>query len=224
MEKLGETKKVALEVPGALAAEAKEILAGMYEVPGFKPEGEIRVLDIGACFGAFTLWAAAKWPGAKIDAYEPNPEMVKMLRGNLGRFDIDKRVTVHESAVGTSLIGIGAEGYEVELYDGVNPGCTTLTPDGPMSKRILGTFQKARCIGAENLTGYDFVKIDTEGSELEILHTLPLGTVKAVALEFHRREDLRPILHLMEKAGFTLMRAMIQQPDLGTLWFLREVA
>jgi hypothetical protein len=57
---------------------AADVLAGSYDIP-FNPEKPPVILDIGANIGAFTSWAAKRWPGCVIHAYEPHPGNYAML-------------------------------------------------------------------------------------------------------------------------------------------------
>lgn len=59
------------------------------------------VFDIGANCGAFTLpLATAAGAGARIVAFEPNPEMVERLRANLALNGLTERVEVADVALG----------------------------------------------------------------------------------------------------------------------------
>src|SRR4051794_17434477 len=71
---------VELRCPDAMVSSLIEVLEGEYE-SGYFGDG-LRVLDIGANAGAFSIWAAHRWPGSKIDAYEPNPGTFSLLQAN----------------------------------------------------------------------------------------------------------------------------------------------
>lgn len=43
------------------------------------------VLDLGANIGLATIWYSTEFPGCKIDAYEPNPDVYKILKVNTER-------------------------------------------------------------------------------------------------------------------------------------------
>ncbi len=43
-----------------------------------------RIYDVGAEIGAFSLFAAKRWPQANIFAFEPDPENFKLLQRNVG--------------------------------------------------------------------------------------------------------------------------------------------
>jgi hypothetical protein len=62
---------VEMRCPAEMACHLAQVLDGEYES---KYVGKrLRVLDIGANAGAFSIWAAHHWPGSTIDAYEANP-------------------------------------------------------------------------------------------------------------------------------------------------------
>jgi FkbM family methyltransferase len=50
------------------------------------------VLDIGANIGMFALYAAAKFPGAKVWCFEPAPHCLERLRPNVSRLGANARV------------------------------------------------------------------------------------------------------------------------------------
>jgi methylase of polypeptide subunit release factors len=72
----------------------REVLAGEYE-SGHVGE-QLRVLDIGANVGAFSIWAAHRWPGSTIQAYEPNPSTFALLQTNTRRYPM---IRCHNAAV-----------------------------------------------------------------------------------------------------------------------------
>ena len=61
------------------------------------------IVDIGANIGAFTLDCAARFPTARIQAYEPNPRAFRMLEANITANDLTSRVCVYQEAVGRSV-------------------------------------------------------------------------------------------------------------------------
>ena len=76
------------------------------------------------------------------------------------------------------------------------------------------------CIAATEVPAADLVKIDTEGSEVEILQSLSVETTKAILLEYHSLDDSRrirellaPQFHLAYEHG---------EGQLGTYIFIRN--
>ena len=94
-------------VPGGVAVGiVEEVLRGEYE-SGYTGE-RLTVLDIGANIGAFSLWAAHRWPGCTINAYEPNPATFALLERSTRSYQIDPlpqcgRLSVRQSRRGLLL-------------------------------------------------------------------------------------------------------------------------
>jgi len=65
-----------------------------------------------------------------------------------------------------------------------------------------GPVFKAPCVNANSIGRFDFVKVDTEGSELPILSSLDLTETKAVVCEAHSEQDRRSIAMLLDGLGF----------------------
>jgi predicted RNA methylase len=75
------TIPLSFDLPGGVAAGiVEEVLAGEYE-SGYDGAG-LHVVDIGANVGAFSVWAAHRWPGSTVDAIEANPATFRVLESN----------------------------------------------------------------------------------------------------------------------------------------------
>lgn len=183
-----------------------DILAGEYDVRGLEPK---TILDIGANEGAFTAWARERWPEAYIEAYEPIPENLELLKQNVGA---DGKVKVQPFAV------CDAVGSTVTMRYGIKTGgeCSRYDLGEQNGKQINVPF-----VHPKHITPADLVKIDTEGCEVEILSGLDLSRVQAVVCEYHRAEDAREIEMLCERNGLGLIYHHPCDPKRGILKFLR---
>ena len=76
------------------------------------------------------------------------------------------------------------------------------------------------CIAATEVPAADLVKIDTEGSELEILQSLSIETTKTIFLEYHSLGDSRRIRELLAPQ-FHLAHEHTKG-ELGTYIFIRK--
>jgi FkbM family methyltransferase len=135
------------------------------------PSGSV-IVDIGANIGISALYFLTHNPDCHVWCYEPNPTNVERLRANLVPF-MD-RVTVRQAAVGAER---GQMGFFVE-------------PSGRYGKLQHGQGELVEVVTVADVLdgvgrGVDFVKIDTEGSEPELVAEL-LGKVDAIAWENNR--------------------------------------
>lgn len=159
-----------------------QVFAGEYAIPLDPPPAT--VLDIGACVGAFSAWARLQWPNAAIVAYEPWPANAAMFRQNLPLVDLRP-------------VGVRAQAGGYRLSPGAdNCGEATFFREAdPNAQRVF-------CEAADNVPSCEFVKIDTEGCEGEILRGLDLSKTRAIAIEYHSAEDLAELRVLLEDRGF----------------------
>ena len=141
------------------------------------------ILDIGANVGAFALRANQKWPAAKIYCFEPMPYNVMHLRRNV--------------PVGTDVTSaaIRAESGLDNIYIGDKPVTGGFVKGDRQTKNQL----LVECISAKELPCCDLVKIDTEGSEVEIIECLKLDSVKAIFLEYHSLDDANKLPGILKK-------------------------
>ena len=120
-------------------------------------------LDVGANVGAVTL-ALAKYagPGGKVYAFEPGPPNQQRLRRNLA---LNPAL-----AARTEVLACGVGDRPGELWwaeEAGNPGNALLSDKGTHKIQVitLDAF-----LGERPLDRVDFVKIDVEGMELQVMH------------------------------------------------------
>src|SRR5260370_7862338 len=132
------------------------------------------ILDIGANIGAFALRAHNQWPNAWILCYEPMPPNLDQLKKNISP---DYGIVFPYAICGTSG---GREIYIGDMF------VTSGFVKGPRQ-----TSQKiaVQCMAAADLPAADLVKIDTEGSEVEILRGLNLTATSIIILDPPSKAD-----------------------------------
>lgn len=193
-----------------------DVLAGCYDVP-LPHTPPPRILDIGANVGAFARWAAARWPGARIESYEPHPDNFAHLLA--ASVQLGGSIHAHCAAVGECL------GRRDLRLGRNNCGEHSFHDLGEQTEDSV----EVAVLDATTLTPADFIKIDTEGCELEILRrwhaACPafLDLAQAVALEYHREADLPEIYGILEAHGLTCTFHRARCRDRGELKFLRTV-
>lgn len=162
------------------------------------------IVDIGANIGAFAQRAHQQWPAAHIYCYEPMPFNLIQLRRNAPN--------------GTTVVSaaVRAQSGLDEIFIGDNFVTGGFSQIGRQTQKKL----LVECIAATEVPAADLVKIDTEGSEVEILQSLSVETTKAILLEYHSLDDSRrirellaPQFHLAYEHG---------EGQLGTYIFIRN--
>lgn len=171
-----------------------------------------RIIDGGANIGLSVIYFKRRYPGARITAFEADPDVAAVLRRNVdsrGLQDVDIRA----EALWTS---------DTEL---------TFLSDGADGGRVVSKSQGAIRIPAAALSPFldepvDFLKLDIEGAEFEVLQSCRgrLGNVEKAFIEYHSRagepQQLPDLLGLLRAEGF---RCFITAPSVFSPNPFREI-
>jgi FkbM family methyltransferase len=174
------------------------------------------VLDVGANLGSFAVYAKLFYHRrAVVHCFEPFPPTLERLRRNVASF---ADVVVHPFALG------GRDGEATLYLHRELSGCHSLVRglfDNPRGEVRVPVRNAGRVWDELGLEEVDVLKMDTEGSEVEILEALGdrLSRVRSVLAEFHRREDRRRIDALLP--GFTLFGFKFHSVDVGVVKYGR---
>jgi len=215
---------VVIPIPLRLLHTFKEIFLETCYVHGLNklyqiPKNPV-ILDIGANAGYFTLFAAARFSNPRIFAYEPIPFNYQQLERNTSlnkQIDIKsfQRAVAAEPGQATMIVE-GSQCYSTtahiarETPPGLNNdqlievACTTLAD-------ILKDNQLERC---------DFLKLDCEGAEYEILLKCAddcLSRISVMAIEIHGNMD--EIKIFLETQGF---QTFVTRKAFSMLWAYRK--
>ena len=142
------------------------------------------VVDVGAGMGDFTIHAARLCPRGRVYAFEPLPESFARLEEHL-RINAVANVRAFPEAIagagGTlSLYTVtGLSGQHRTAGDGAGRSGAPIEVPATTLSAAFERLGIARC---------DFLKIDCEGAEFEILLGLPdaaLAKIARIALEYH---------------------------------------
>jgi FkbM family methyltransferase len=160
----------------------------LYDVPMVPVGSGDVVVDIGANHGFVSGYFAAR--GARVFAFEPDPEVFVLLQGNLDRNDLASRVVARQWAIAdhdgrtaffaTDTLGGGQSSTEAKF---VSDLAVPVASAMEVECRTL----KTACDGL-GISRIRLLKIDCEGAELGILRTLDsafLDRVDSIALEYH---------------------------------------
>lgn len=199
-------------VPRGMAPHVAAVLAGEYDIPGLEGVGE--VLDIGANCGAFALWARNRFGAETVYCFEPWPSNYAALVGNVVPDGDNSWARLSTFAV------VGRDAPEIYLHPGLHN-------DGEVSEHDLGEqgrgpYHVAPTIRASTLPPCDFLKVDTEGSEVEIIMDyLTACRPAAITYEWHRLSDRTDLHHELVRAEYTQVAEVVHSPTRGVAKWLR---
>lgn len=180
------------------------------------------ILDVGAGWGAFAVYAAARAPWSRIVALEPHPADYAHLYDQLAANQLNQRVTALKLAVAAEA---GAGWMDA---DRATPRIVQRSGERPPSAvpvkaiTLLEALDRARAItGADRIS---LVKMDVAGAEHEILpHVQPeaLSDVDGWVLAYHPTAPKAPLFAALQRAGLRLEHDAQSQPNRGVAYFRR---
>ncbi|MEM2030323.1 MAG: FkbM family methyltransferase [Archaeoglobaceae archaeon] len=187
-----------VKYPELLFAEFIFLLSGQYSIPECHvAQGDI-VFDVGAHFGFFSYYALQK--GAKkIYAFEPNPYVFEILKEHANIWDkekIEPFCLALSSFEGEAILTI-PKGKELYGWATINEAIKR--PETEIRKIKTTTID--RFVKENNIEKVDFIKIDTEGSEREIIkgakETIRKFKPKMAISAYHLPDDKEKIPELV---------------------------
>jgi FkbM family methyltransferase len=161
--------------------------------PAARPLPGDVALDVGGCWGETALWMAhAVGPQGHVHCFEPSGKNLALLADNLERnLALVPRISVHATPLAAEA------GREVWVDDAAAAGATTHDAPGETGGRAV-TPSVTDAIDAMVMRGdldrVDFIKLDVEGAELEVLrgatYTLRAQRPRLALATYHRPDDL----------------------------------
>ena len=151
------------------------------------------IYDCGSNIGLSVIFFKLLYPEAELHAFEPDPEIFKILSSNMTDYGFNN-LHLHQNAVwkNEELLSFSSQG---------GSSGKIIDQDSPIKVKAIRL--------SEWLTKkVDFLKIDIEGAEFEVLKdcALVLHNVKNMFIEYHSFIDeeqfLDEILLIIKKAGF----------------------
>jgi len=178
------------------------------------------IFDVGSNNGDYSLLFNQIYPGAKIFAFEPNPYLTKIAIKKIKEF---QNVKIIQKAVGnlnsSTTLNIDQNSSLTTSLAIANKNSTTYK----IKKFLYGNeLKKLTTIKIIKLDSFiknnnspDFVKIDVEGFEEEVLKGLTnnLKNIKLIMIEFHfdklyKKYSTRSIHRLLMKNNFKLVKSV----------------
>jgi FkbM family methyltransferase len=170
---------------------------------------EPTILDCGGHIGLAVLYFKSLYPRAKIVTFEPNPETFALLEKNITQNNLRG-----VKALNTALTRDGST--NAVLYVGQNflkawDSTDTIEPDLWVNMHeYRGILVRSTRLSSYINGKVDFVKLDIEGAEVDVLDELDgkLAAVGAITLEYHQNpanlqeRKLEKIIETLEAGGF----------------------
>lgn len=192
--------------------------------------GEIRVLEIGANIGYYTiLEASALGSRGHVFAVEPVPKNVETLRANLELNGLTDRVSVHQLALGPQ-----SQQVELHLSEESNWHSVNRIRDHRESMDVdmvsVDDFLATQGVSPDQI---HVVRADLEGFEVELFEGMdtlvasdtPLLLFFEIHPSFRTAEELNRMLDVLDEHGFTVVSSALDiygnRFDLG--WYAKDV-
>jgi FkbM family methyltransferase len=178
------------------------------------------IYDLGANIGISSLSLAALCPKACIYGFEPVPANFKICSMNYSNLT---NAQAFNCAIGSSS---GTMSFKIT--DDPRGGHLTANAAGdPLDsdKRIkMAVWTIADLIDIKGLAPPDFLKVDVEGAELDVLNGLGLyaKSIKQIHIETHSAELRGKCIRWLELNGFGIEEEFRYTADLGALWARNE--
>jgi FkbM family methyltransferase len=164
-----------------------KVLHGEYDIPIILNNPVI--LDIGSNVGSFMTWVLTKkqnWFNPIIYCYEPMKKNFEYLHKNKNKLSENgyntNNINLINKAVGNSA--------NTRLFHGINNCGEASFYD--LGEQNINSFEIVETIVADTLPKADIIKIDTEGSELDIIKMLNFEPI-VFLLEYHSEKNRRGI-------------------------------
>ena len=154
------------------------------------------ILDIGSNIGNHTLYWSIERNAKKIFAFEPVKETFGILETNIALNQLLDKVVLYNAAVGSQT-----SKAKIKEFDSKNIGATSLVLDENGSISVLKIDDLS--FDGEKI---DFIKIDTEGFEIEVLKGAKNTIMKNRPVIFVESfKDKYPIVkEILESYGYKL--------------------
>jgi len=191
-------------------------------LPEFLGEKDKVVLDIGANEGYYVLKMKENNPNLKIIAVEPNPYAFEILQKNIKTNKI-KNITLVNNAISTKNARI-----KFQIVDEISTIGAIKIIKKPWldAKRIrniiVSGISLSKLCKINNIKNIDILKIDTEGSELDVLKSSSdsLKNVRKIVIEYHSNNLKDSCIKFLTSRGFMLLKE-IRCGKRGYIYFMK---
>jgi 31-O-methyltransferase len=170
----------------------------------YKPRSTDMVIDGGANIGMFSLYLASIAPGIQIHCFEPAAKTRERLEQNIANNGLRTSITVYPFALfghtGKMALKHASSSGDYSFFD--------RDDNKHQSEELVDCITLKQAVDLCGVEVVDFLKLDVEGAELEIVESADAITwrrIEKVALEYH--DFFRPgcrkgVLDCLRRNGF----------------------
>jgi len=186
-----------------------------YKRKNFEINDDDVVIDIGGHIGLFALYASQFCKQGKIYSFEPVQENYEILSQNIMSNNLTN-VKSFNLAVSNSI-------SSVKLYLNDDESGHSMFSESPNSI-IAKSISLEQIFDENKITKCDFLKLDCEGAEYEIIKNLPIkyfAKINKLVIEYHMADThpelLDEMIKILKSQNYTLEKKILF-PDIGFLY------
>ncbi|MHA2225595.1 MAG: FkbM family methyltransferase [Candidatus Hodarchaeales archaeon] len=181
-----------------------EIWLLQYNPPGFEIKSSDTVLDIGSHIGAFSIFASKHAKNGTVYSFEPNPENYSLLEQNITINKINNLIPSNKAVA--KMKGLTEM---IICQDNTGGHSFVLNKNNKQSQVItIETTTLIDIVEENRINQIDFLKMDCEGAEYEILFSCPdhiFNMIHKMSIEYHnidKQRNAQILKEFLEKKGF----------------------
>lgn len=184
---------------------------------------DLTILDIGANVGFFSFFMLFRYPGASIYAFEPMPFNFNMLQQHTTKSRFKTLFPVNKAVAGTT--------GRLLLYYAGDHTFTTMASTFKNQRKVHSLDVEAvtleQIFTEYGLQMVDFLKMDCEGSEYDILYKTPAALfqkINALCIETHNgqqaNENTASLAAFLQEHGYCQQTSKHKRT--GYIWAWRN--
>ena len=194
-------------------------LIGEYKRKNFEINDDDVIIDVGGHIGLFSLYASQFCKNGSIFTFEPMAENFDLLSENIKLNNIDN-IKIFNLAVSNS-------NSSVKLY--LNQDDAGHSMFSKSSKSVtVNSISLQQIFDNNHIEHCDFLKLDCEGSEYEIIKNLPapyFKKIKKMVIEYHMADTnpelLDELISILKSQNYNLETKTLFK-DIGFLYAIRS--
>jgi FkbM family methyltransferase len=184
------------------------------KLPAYVPQV---IYDIGANIGIASLYFAERYPAAQFFGFEPVPSNYEICKANYANL---AKGQAFPWAVGAASGTATFEFDEADLRGGRLDESRTTAPKSARQQLAVTVVSIADLVAEKRIAPPDFIKIDVEGAELQVLAGIGpcLPHIKRMLIETHGPELLKQCLDWLKTNGFRVQDINEVAPGFAAVW------